>query len=226
MARVVETEQKKKKNKLKIVLITLLVILLIAGGAFALWKFVFDKDEKVVQEIKEIDNVKDYGYTLMDKDSKYFKDEFSALKKIINGEEIDTKEYATQIAKMFTIDLYTMSTKVNKYDIGGVEYYHVNKKSMFEQKVMDTLYATILDNTFGDRKQELPEVIEVAVVSCKEGTFTLGETNVDSYVVELDITYVKDLGYDKKVSVVVVQENDSKRWSVVEVKPINAENKK
>lgn len=220
MARVVETEQKKKKGKLKVVLITLLVILISIGGAFALWKIVFDKDEKKVQEIKEIDNLKDYGYTLMDKDSKYFKDEFASLKKMINGKEVDTKEYATQIAKMFAIDLYTMSTKVNKYDIGGVEYYHVNKKAMFEQKVMDTLYSTVLDNTFGDRKQELPEVKEAVVVSSKEGTFTLGEANVDSYVVEIDITYVKDFGYDKKVSVVVVQENDSKRWSVVEIKPI------
>lgn len=226
MARVVETEQKKKKSKLKVVLITLLIILLLAGGGFAVWKFVFDKEEKVVQEIKEIDNLKDYGYTLVDKDSKYFKYEFGTLKEIINEKEIDTKEYAIQVAKMFTIDLYTMSTKVNKYDIGGVEYYHVTKKSMFEQKVMDTLYASLLDNTFGDRKQELPEVSEVSVVSCKEGTFTLGESSVDSYVVVMDIAYVKNLGYDKKVSVVVVQENDSNRWSVVEIKPITEEKNK
>ena len=55
--------------------------------------------------------------------------------------------------------------------------------------------------------------------------FTLNDKKVDSYEFVLKISYVKDLGYDKKVSVVVVQENDSNRWSVVESKPVTTEKK-
>ena len=54
MARVVKTEQQKKKSKIKTVLIVLAVILVIVGGGFAVYKLVFDKEEKVKQEIKEI----------------------------------------------------------------------------------------------------------------------------------------------------------------------------
>lgn len=216
MARVVKTEQQKKKSKIKTVLIVLAVILVIVGGGFAVYKLVFDKEEKVKQEIKEIDNLKDYGYTLTDNDSKYFKSEFEELKKIINGKEIDEETYVTQVAKMYAIDLYSLNTKVNKYDIGGLEYYHVNKKDMYELKVMDTLYSIVLDNTFGDRKQELPEVSGVEVVNVKESTYKLGDKKVDSYEVQLTLTYVKDMGYDKNVTVTLVKENDSNRWSVVE----------
>ena len=216
MARVVKTEQQKKKSKIKTVLIVLAVILVIVGGGFAVYKLVFDKEEKVKQEIKEIDNLKDYGYTLTDNDSKYFKSEFKELKKIINGKEIDEETYVTQVAKMYAIDLYSLNTKVNKYDIGGLEYYHVNKKDMYELKVMDTLYSIVLDNTFGDRKQELPEISGVEVLNVKESTYKLGDKKVDSYEVQLTLTYVKDMGYDKNVTVTLVKENDSNRWSVVE----------
>lgn len=216
MARVVKTEQQKNKSKIKTVLIVLAVILAIVGGGFAVYKIVFDKEEKVKQEIKEIDNLKDYGYKLTDNDSKYFKSEFEELKKIINGKEVDEEAYVIQVAKMYAIDLYSLNTKVNKYDIGGLEYYHVNKKDMYELKVMDTLYSIVLDNTFGDRKQELPEVSGVEVANTKESTYKLGDKKVDSYEVELTLTYVKEMGYDKNITVTLVKENDSNRWSVVE----------
>lgn len=225
MARIIKTEKEKKKSKVKVLLISLVAVVLLVGGGFALWKFVFNADDKVKQEMKEIDKLENYGYVLMDTDTKYFKSEFANLKEIVKSDNVDSKSYSTQVAKMFVIDLYTINTKVNKYDIGGTEYYHVDKKNMFEQKVMDTLYSSLLDNTFGDRKQELPEVSGVEVVSTKEGTFTLNDTKVDSYEVVLTISYVKDLGYDKKVSVVVVQENDTNRWSVVESKPVTTEKK-
>lgn len=212
----VKKETKTKKGGFKKFLIFLIVLVLIVGGGFAVWKFAFTKEEKVKQDIKEIDNLKDYGYTLTDNDSKYFKSEFEELKKIINGKEMEEEAYVTQVAKMFVIDLYSLNTKVNKYDIGGLEYYHVNKKDMYELKVMDTLYSVVLDNTYGDRSQELPEVSEVEVSSVEESTYELGDKKVDSYEVRIVLTYVKDMGYDKDVTVTLVQENSSNRWSVVE----------
>lgn len=226
MARIINTEKEKRKSKFKSLFITILIILILIGGGFALWKFVLNGDNKEVQELKQIDKIDAYGYTLMSNDTDYFKNEFDSLKSILKESNVDVKTYSTQVAKMFVADLYTMNTKVNKYDIGGAEYYYADKKTMFEQKVMDTLYATILDNTYGDRKQELPEVSNISVDTVEKGTFKLGNENVESYNVVLSISYVKDLGYDKMVSVVVVQESDTNRWSVVEIKNVSNENKK
>ncbi len=221
MARVVETEQKKKKGVVKSILVTLLVIILLAGGGFCVWKFVLDKDDtkKPITEVKELDNLKEYGYALTDRDTEYFKTEFEILKGIVNSKELKLDEYTNQVAKMFVIDLYSMTNKVNKYDIGGIEYFYEDKKDMFEQKVMDTLYYTLLDNTYGDRVQELPEVNGVEILSNTLSTYKLGDKSVDAYVITLNISYVKDMGYDNKATITVCQEGDTVRWSVVDFQP-------
>ncbi|MDE5888758.1 MAG: hypothetical protein K2H20_01935, partial [Bacilli bacterium] len=162
--------------------------------------------------------MEEYGYSLSDKDSAYFKKAYENLKELLKKDEIDEKEYSTSVARLFVIDLYTLSTKVNMYDVGGSEFYFKDKKSMYEQKVMDTLYATMLDNTFGDRKQELPEVNNVETVSVEETTYKLNDKEVDGYLVKLNIGYVKDLKYDNEASVVVCKE-DGIRWSVVDFQP-------
>lgn len=220
MAREIETEKKKKKSKIKSFLITILIIGLLIGSGFILWKFVFDKDEKKpVTEVKELDNLKDYGYVLTDRDGDYFKKEFEILKNVVNDDEIKIDEYASQVAKMFVIDLYTLNNKVNKYDIGGNEYFYESKKAMFEQKVIDTLYSSLLDNTYGDRKQELPEVSNVEVLTNVESTYKLGDKEVKAYVITMNISYVSDMGYDKEATVIVCQEGETVRWSVVDFQP-------
>ena len=116
------------------------------------------------------------------------------------------------------IDLYTMSTKLNKYDVGGTEYFYKDKAEMYSKKVMDTLYSTLIDDTYGDRKQTLPEVSSVEVVSTEKTTYLVDEEKKDGYLVKLKISYVSDMGYDDEASVVVVKE-DGARWSVVDYQP-------
>ena len=218
MARKLKTEQEKTKSKKKILIISLVVIL-IAVIAVGVGILVTNKDEKKsIVEVKELDNLGDYNYKLTDRDSKYFKSEFEELKKIVNSKEIDEEKYVTQVARMFVIDLYTMSTKVNKYDIGGLEYYHNTKKDMYEQKVMDTLYSTLLDDTYGDRTQALPEVKSVENMSTEKIKYNLGETVVDGYLVKLKMTYVSNMGYDTEASLVICKE-EGIRWSVVDFQP-------
>ena len=91
---------------------------------------------------------------------------------------------------------------------------------MFEQKVMDTLYSDLLDNTYGDRKQKLPEVSGIEVLSNTESTFELGNKKVKSYVFTLNIIYEEDMGYDKEATVTVCKEEKLSRWSVVDFQPI------
>ena len=224
MARKVMTEQKKKKKTFKKIFLTLLTIailvfigLVIAGalhkGPLKGW---FKKPANKPVEVVVLDEVKDYGYKISDRDSAYFKEEFAKLKEIINAKEFDEKAYAEYVARMFVNDLYTMSTKVNKYDVGGIEYYHVDDLDDFTKSVMDTLYKTMLDDTYGTREQKLPEVKSMETVSVTETTYKLGSETVKGYEVKLKWTYVNDMGYDDHGTVVVVQQHDSEKWAVVD----------
>lgn len=216
MARKIKTEKNKKKSKKRVfIFLSLFVIILLAVGC---WFLFFREDSKNVVEVKELDNLVDYGYVLTDRDTKYYKKEFEELKKILNQDEVDEEKYVTQVVKMFTIDLYTISTKVNKYDVGGVEFYYNDKKEMFEQKVMDTIYSTLLDDTYGDRKQELPEVSNVEIASVEQTTYLLGENEVEGYLVKVKISYSKNMGYDTEASLVVCKE-EGIRWGIVDFQP-------
>ena len=219
MARKIKTEKTKKKHALLIAFIVIIVLALLGVGIFFGWKY-FKKGKGPGNpvEVKILDSIDEYGYQVSDKDSKYFKSEFDELKKILLAKPVDEEKYATQVAKLFVIDLYTMDTKINKYDIGGNEFIHADKKEMFEQKVIDSLYASMLDNTYGDRKQNLPEVKEVKVVSTEKTNYKLGKETVDAYLVKLEITYVKSYDYDTQASIVLVKENDIK-WSIVNTQP-------
>lgn len=220
MARKIKTEQDKKKKKNKIIIILIAIVILVAG-VFCVWKFVINKDpHKVAQPTKILDSLEEFGfdYTLSDRDSAYYKKEYEELKKILTANNVDEKEYVTKVGRMFVIDLYTLSTKVNMYDVGGTEFFHKDKRTMFEQKVMDTLYSSMLDNTYNDRKQELPEINNVSTESVEETTYELGEDEVKAYLVKLKMTYVKDLKYDNEASVIICEEGNGK-WSVVDFQP-------
>lgn len=218
MARVVQTE-KIKKNKKNKILIIVAIILVAVAVSLILYKFVFNKGESRTRiEVKVLDSMEEYGYSLSDNDSKFYKEEYEKLKEILKENDVDQSKYVEQVAKMFVIDLYTIKTKINKYDIGGSDYFYRDKKGMYEQKVMDTLYSTLLDNTYGDRVQELPQVKSVEVLSNEGIIYTLGTKNVDCYQVKMQWTYEKDLKYDNKASVVVCEE-EGNRWSVVDFQP-------
>lgn len=220
MARKINTEKTKKKSKLKIFFIVLLIILILVGGAFLVWKLVFDKEETgTAVKVKELDNLSDYSYVLTDRDSEYYKSEFEVLKDIVNVNDVDEEAYAIQVARMFIIDLYTMNTKVNKYDIGGIEFIHKDAKDAYEKKVMDTLYSQMLDDTYGDRKQVLPEVNSLETVSTEQITYSVLGTDQTCYLSKFNVGYVTDLKYDIKQSVVVCQEKDSIKWGVVDFQP-------
>ena len=217
MVKKLKNSKQRKKTVLKVLLGIVIVALLCLSSIFVYKKF-FTKEEKKMITVEILDSVSDYNYVLSDKDGKLYKEEYEKLKTIIEADEVIVEDYVKQVAKLFVIDLYTMNSKMNKYDIGGAEFYYADKRSMFEQKVMDTLYSTLLDDTYGDRKQELPEVSAVELVLCEPSKYKLGEIQKESYLVKLKINYVKDMGYDKNASVMIVKE-DGVRWSVVDFQP-------
>ena len=107
MARKVKTEKTKKKSKLKVFMLIIFVLLILAGVGFLIFKSL-NKEEKVKEAVKVtvVDSLDDYGYSLSDRDTKFYKSEYEVLKKILNENKVNEKEYATQVARLFAIDLY------------------------------------------------------------------------------------------------------------------------
>jgi len=222
-------KEKKGKSKKKIVLyVTILIVMVVLAGLLYLaWSGKKEPTKEKV-EVKELENLgDDWGYTLKDNDSELFKSEFAILKEIINSDSIDTQKYSEQVAKMFIIDVYTLSTKMSIYDVGGIEFFYSDEdaNTMFQQKLIDTMYSTLEDNTYGDREQELPEVKSINVESSEKTTFEYikkvddkeVKEKLEGFKVLLTWDYVKDMGYDKKAELIVVKDGE-KKYSVVKIK--------
>ena len=101
----------KKKYK-KILKLIILIIIIIA--ILILSKIFFGK-EKVKNNVKVIDSIVDFSYTLDERDTKLMKDTYEELKKVLKEKDINYEEYAKVLSKLFVIDLFTMENKINKY---------------------------------------------------------------------------------------------------------------
>lgn len=202
----------KKKYKYPLLLL-ILVIIVIVG--LILFKLFFAKDE-VKNNVKVIDSIVDFSYTLDERDTKLMKDTYEELKNILKEREIDYDEYAKVLAKLFVIDLFTMDNKINKYDVACLEYVYPDNLENFKTNVEDTIYKLVEDNTYGKRTEKLSIVNNVEITNEEESTFKINEEEVPSYVVTLNWTYDKDLGYDKNAKITMIRKD--KKLYVVEYK--------
>lgn len=167
-------------------------------------------------EVLKIDEISEYGYHLHENDSELFRNKFNELKILLNG-EMDEEEYASLVGSLFVIDFYTLDNKLTNMDIGGLEYIHSSIKDNFILKSSDTIYKYIKNNMFGDRKQDLPIVSNVEVLSLKKITFSSEKVDDENaYQVEVGVSYEVDMNYPNKVLLTIVHEND--KLVIVEVK--------
>ena len=195
--------KQKRKDWLKGILL-ILVLFLIAGLVLYIYGYIMKNKNEAVNTTKVYDSIEKYGYTLNDNATDYYKKEFAELKNIENE-----KDVATQVAKLFVIDLYSINYKINKYEVTSMQYFYSDKRDMHRQKVLDTIYKYVEDNSYDDRKQDLPEVSEVIVKEEKEDQYKMADEKKDAYVVTLGISYVKDMGYDKLAEVILVKDGDN-----------------
>ena len=195
--------KQKRKDWIKGLLLAS-VIFLIAFVILYIYGYLQRDKTEITNVVNALDNIDKYNYVLNDNVTTYYKDEFQKLKSIEDEQEI-----AEQVAKLFVIDLYSINYKVNKYEVTSAQYFYSDKRDMHRQKVLDNFYNFVEDNSYGDRKQELPEVSNVEVKENKKSTYKLGDTKVDSYVVTLKITYVKDLGYDDNLEITLVKDGET-----------------
>lgn len=166
------------------------------------------KVEIPVKTIEVLDNISGYNYSLEDRDTSLYKEKFLELKTILTSDSIDDKEYATTLAELFAIDLYTIDNKNSKYDVGSLDFIYPEEQEKFKNKVMDTMYKLVEDNSTNTRRQELPIVSKTEVTNVKKINYTKGETKLNGYEVYLDISYEKDLGYDTKLIITIIREEE------------------
>ena len=196
--------------KKKVLLFILVIVLVYAIGGLIYLKMKKPEPEVVVSDV---DKINGYDYTLKSNSSQLYKDEFKILKDNLEG-EVNDEEYALSIAKLFVIDLYSLSNKVNKYEVGGVEFVHPDYVDNYKLNVQNTIYKYMEDNSHGNRKQKLPLVSSIEVEAKEKTTFNIKDTSYEGYKVKLKWEYTEDLGYESDGEVIVVKID--KKYLVVE----------
>ena len=204
----------KLKKKVKR-LILFVIILLMIFIAFLLYQM-FGQKQSSAKEVVIINEIKEYGYTLQDDDSKEYKEMFNELKKILEKEEVDEEAYVQQISKMFIKDFYTLNNKDAKTDIGGKMFVHSSAVENFSLKAENTIYKYVENNLYGTRDQKLPEVDEITIENIENVSYDYQDSiDEEAYQVDVSWTYVEDLGYQEKATLIFVHED--KKLSLIKI---------
>lgn len=193
------------QKKYKVLLIILASILLLTAIVFIGFRMYDGND---TTEIKHVDNILDYGYTLEERDSKLMKKVFSSLKSELKKDTVDYQKYAEYLSELYIIDLFTIDNKINKYDIPCLEYILDDSISNFSLNVEDTLYKYVEDNSNKNRKQDLPVVKNVILENIEIGDYTFNSEKYESFKVSLKWDYLKDFGYDTRGIVTLIKKDN------------------
>ncbi|MBR4230998.1 MAG: hypothetical protein IKR74_02450 [Bacilli bacterium] len=190
----------RRKKKRVVNFFKIIVTIVIVGVIIFIFytKYPFKNNHKV-------DDIRGYHYAIENRDSKLMKDNFALLKDVLLSQEIDYEKYAEYLSKLFVIDLYTLSNKNNKYDIGGTEYVYPDNVNSYKLKAQDTLYK-YLENK-DERKQNLPTVSEISLDSIEETTYKYKDKEYAAYRITLSWKYTKDYGYDTQADLVIMKDN-------------------
>jgi len=207
--------KKKLKKSTKILIVALIIIVvLIITGYYLINNFI----DKGKGKIKVIDENKEFGYVLEENETELYKDLFKKLKKVLSKNEIDEKEYAELICKLFVADFYNLNNKITKNDVGGTQFIHSDAQENFLLKAKDTFYKGIESDVYSDRTQKLPVVSDITLKDIEESTFEIGEEEVDSYIVNLKWAYKTNLDYETEKQFILVKED--KKLSIVQMNDI------
>ncbi len=213
---------RKKKSKWKydniaLVICSILAVLLI-GISCVLTVGIF-KDLKGTKEAKVVANIEKYDYQLTERNTKYYKSLFNQLKELLNEESVDEEEYAKLVSQLFVTDFYDLESKLDKTDVGGVQYVWEDYRETFKNFATDNtgIYYYLENNVDGKRKQSLPTVTEVTVDSISPIQYSKGKVSDDkAYEVKVTITYKKNLGYPQQCVLKLIHNGD--KLEVAEMK--------
>lgn len=212
--------KRKRKVKLGRILILLFILSLLVGVCIY-GSTKVSKKSSTVKKVKAISSIEKYDYTLKENATAYYKGLYKELEKILNNDEVSYDDYLEVMCKMFVADFFNLDNKSSKNDVGGVEFVYKDYQLDFKKYAMDSIYKTVENNVYGARKQELPIVSEVSVEKVKNDSYKLGDTVFDeAYVVNFDISYKSDLGYQNSGSLTVIKKD--KKLEIVSMKDAKA----
>ena len=206
---------KKEKNMTikKIIIglsISLALLIIIAGILFiGILKDVLGNNR--AEEVEIVDTIDTYEYKLTENNTDYFESLYYELKDELALEVINDDKYAELVTKLFIADFYDLNSKLNKNDIGGVQFIYDKYQSTFIKSANDIngIYYYVDNNIYGEREQELPIVKDVSVEETLKINYTYGDINdSNAYQIKVYITYEEDLGYPKNATVTLVHNND------------------
>ena len=156
-------------NKKVLAFVIVLGALIIGLSGLLVYRmFFYQQKLHEPKAIKIVDTIKDYDYKLEDRDSELYITTFNELKTLLSKKEVNEKEYAKLLTKLFIIDFYTLDNKNNKYDVGGLEFIDAADLVTFKNYAMASHYKNVKDNTYGSRKQKLPVVMSVDVINVED----------------------------------------------------------
>jgi hypothetical protein len=194
----------KKQDRKIIVLFVLIGLLLFGVVGYKAYNDFF-KDNSPTKKIMSLDL---YGYTLSERDTTLYKNNFKDLERILNENPIDYEEYAKSISKLFIIDVFTLNNKVSSTDIGGLEFVHKSLRENFKENMGNSLYKNVKSNLDGKRKQTLPQVESIEVSDVFETKYTYKKKEYDAYLVTLKWTYTSENNYQKSIKLTLINNKD------------------
>ena len=202
---------KKRKFKLKFKTVMIFVfIVLIIGLGLCIKDIIGVLKSSSASEVEVLSEIKDYGYTLNENDSEYFKEKFMLLKTELEKEEIDEEKYASLISELFVIDFYSLNSALNKNDVGGAQFVYTDYKEDFVKFAKEGIYKYVENNIYGDRKQDLPIVTETEIKSIEQdkAIFDNDVEDTKAYIVEVLVTYKEDLEYPTEVKLIAIHKDN------------------
>lgn len=203
-------KKKKRVNKKKVAIFVAIVVLLfiLLVNGYNVLKGPKEK-KRVKQTVKVEEQIDHYGYELDDNETNYYKELFKNLKVILNEEEVDEEKYASLVSQLFLVDFLNLDNKLNKNDVGGLQFVYSSFREDFENLAKESIYHYVESNLYGDRKQELPIVKEVSILKVETALFHyLDQKDENAYQIDLKVIYEKDLGYQENVTLVLVHHDE------------------
>ena len=203
---------KKKMKKSFKILIGIIIVLLLVFVGFKLTS----KKSKDKPVVKVEDSLEEYGYVLNENETKYYKDLFKELKKVLNSDTVDEEKYATLVGQLFLADFYNLDNKITKNDIGGVQFVYTPYQSDFSKFAVESIYHYVENSLYEKRDQELPIVTSVDITDIKQNSFDYqGKTDEQAWTLSYKINYEKDLGYQTEGTMTLV--HNEKKLEIVDL---------
>ena len=212
----------KYDNILLVIFVSIFILVSIITAVMAIKTLKKFKGKSTTPTVTEVvDQMKVHGYQLKQNNTKYFEKLYYELKELLNDRKSENfeEEYAKLVAQLFVADFYDLDSKLDKTDVGGVQFILESHRETFKNFATDSkgIYYYVENNIDGKRTQKLPSVKEVTVKNIESIHYS--KENVEdmkAYRVTLSISYKEDLSYPSTCTVTLLHNQEKLEIIAVE----------